>query len=81
MARPEPRPAPHPGRLETIPTPSRAATPCCWWCLEFESAAALNKALFSPGRAKARLDFQSFPAFTGVVTHQAMTGEEAWRKK
>jgi uncharacterized protein (TIGR02118 family) len=49
--------------------------------VEFDSAAALNKALFSPERAKARLDFQSFPAFAGTVTHQAMTSEEAWRKK
>lgn len=49
--------------------------------LEFESAAALKKALFSPERAEARLDFQSFPAFSGTVTHQAMSSEEAWRKE
>ena len=48
---------------------------------EFESAAALNKALFSPERAQARLDFQNFPAFAGSVTHQAMSSEEVWRKK
>ena len=47
---------------------------------EFDSAAALNKALFSPERARARLDFQNFPAFAGPVTHQAMTSEEVWRK-
>jgi uncharacterized protein (TIGR02118 family) len=47
---------------------------------EFDSAAALNKALFSPERAKARLDFQNFPAFAGTVTHQAMSSEEVWRK-
>jgi hypothetical protein len=48
--------------------------------LDFESEAALRSALFSRERAEARLDFQSFPAFSGSVTHQAMTGEEAWRK-
>jgi len=49
--------------------------------LEFESAEALKKALFSNERAKARLDFQNFPAFSGTVTHQAMTREEVWRKE
>jgi uncharacterized protein (TIGR02118 family) len=47
---------------------------------EFDSAAALSKALFSPERAKARLDFQNFPAFAGSVTHQALTSEEVWKK-
>jgi uncharacterized protein (TIGR02118 family) len=47
---------------------------------EFDSAAALNKALFSPERAKARLDFQNFPAFAGTVTHQALASEEVWKK-
>ena len=47
---------------------------------EFDSAQALNKALFSPERARARLDFQNFPAFAGTVTHQAMSSEEVWRK-
>jgi len=48
--------------------------------LEFEDEAALKKALFSPERARARMDFQNFPAFSGTVTHQAMTSVEAWRK-
>lgn len=48
--------------------------------LEFDSAAALNRALFSPERANARLDFQNFPAFAGNVTHQALTSEEVWKK-
>jgi uncharacterized protein (TIGR02118 family) len=48
--------------------------------LEFESPAALRAALFSDERAEARLDFQSFPAFSGTVTHQAMQSDEAWRK-
>jgi uncharacterized protein (TIGR02118 family) len=48
---------------------------------EFDTAEALTRALFSPERAKARLDFQHFPAFAGPVTHQAMTSEEVWRKK
>ena len=47
--------------------------------LEFDSAAALSRALFSPERAKARLDFQNFPAFAGSVTHQALASEEAWK--
>ena len=49
--------------------------------LEFETAEALRKALFSNERAEARLDFQGFPAFNGTVTHQAMSSEEVWRKK
>jgi uncharacterized protein (TIGR02118 family) len=47
---------------------------------EFDSVAALSKALFSPERAKARLDFQHFPAFAGTVTHQAWTSEDVWKK-
>jgi uncharacterized protein (TIGR02118 family) len=47
--------------------------------LEFDSAADLQAALASPGRAEARRDFESFPPFEGTVTHQAMTSEEAWR--
>lgn len=46
---------------------------------EFDSTAALSRALFSPERAKARLDFQNFPAFAGTVTHQALASEEVWR--
>jgi uncharacterized protein (TIGR02118 family) len=48
---------------------------------EFDSAAALNQALFSPERAKARLDFQNFPAFAGTVTHQALATEAVWTKE
>ncbi len=48
--------------------------------LEFDSAEALKKALFSAERAEARMDFQGFPAFSGTVTHQAMSSEEVWRK-
>jgi len=48
---------------------------------EFDSATALSRALFSPERAKARLDFQNFPAFAGTVTHQALSSEEVWRKR
>ena len=47
---------------------------------EFDSAAALSRALFSPERAKARLDFQNFPAFAGPVTHQALASEQVWKK-
>jgi hypothetical protein len=48
---------------------------------EFETAQALNKALFSRERERSRINFQNFPAFAGTVTHPAMTSEEAWRKK
>lgn len=48
--------------------------------LEFESQADLERALQSPQRAEARLDFQKFPPFEGAVTHQAMASEEAWRR-
>jgi uncharacterized protein (TIGR02118 family) len=44
--------------------------------MTFESDAALAAALQSPARAKARDDFQNFPAFEGVVTHQAMKSEK-----
>jgi uncharacterized protein (TIGR02118 family) len=47
---------------------------------EFDSAEALNKALFSRERERSRINFQNFPAFAGTVTHQAMTSEEVWRK-
>ena len=47
---------------------------------EFDSAAVLNRALFSPERAKGRIDFQNFPAFAGTVTHQAFSSEEVWKK-
>ena len=40
--------------------------------MRFDSIEALNVALASAARARAREDFSSFPAFDGVVTHQAM---------
>ena len=49
--------------------------------VEFDTEVALRKALFSPERTEARMDFQSFPAFNGTVTHQAMASEEVWRKQ
>jgi uncharacterized protein (TIGR02118 family) len=48
---------------------------------EFDSAAALNRALFSPEREQTRLNFQNFPAFAGTVTHQALATETVWTKK
>lgn len=41
----------------------------------FPSAEALNRALASDARARAREDFANFPAFEGSVTHQAMSAE------
>ncbi len=48
--------------------------------LQFESAQGLNEALSSPQRAEARRDFERFPPFEGMVTHQAMNSDEAWRR-
>jgi uncharacterized protein (TIGR02118 family) len=48
--------------------------------LEFDSAEALHGAFASPERAAARADLANFPSFEGVVTHQALTSTEAWRR-
>ena len=40
--------------------------------MRFDSIEALNVALASAARARAREDFAAFPAFDGVVAHQAM---------
>ena len=40
--------------------------------MTFDSVAALDAALASEARARARADFQRFPAFAGSVTHEAM---------
>ncbi|MFN2643750.1 MAG: EthD family reductase [Burkholderiales bacterium] len=48
--------------------------------LEFDSREAMEQAFRSPERAEAREDFKRFPAFTGTVTHQAMSSSEAWRR-
>jgi uncharacterized protein (TIGR02118 family) len=40
--------------------------------MQFDSAAALDAALASEARARARADFGAFPPFDGTVTHQAM---------
>ena len=44
--------------------------------MSFDSTAALNAALASEARVRAREDFRSFPPFQGEITHQAMN----WRK-
>ncbi len=44
--------------------------------MRFESAAALQKALNSPARARAREDFANFPPYEGTVSHQAMRAEK-----
>jgi len=43
--------------------------------MTFDSETALTAALQSPARVKARDDFQKFPDFKRVVTHQAMKSE------
>lgn len=44
--------------------------------MTFGSETALAAALQSSARAKARDDFQNFPDFKGIVTHQAMKSEK-----
>jgi uncharacterized protein (TIGR02118 family) len=43
--------------------------------MTFDSSEALNRALASEARARARTDFANFPSFAGEVTHEAMAGE------
>ena len=43
--------------------------------MKFESLDALNRALASEARARARGDFTNFPPFDGAATHEAMAGE------
>jgi len=47
--------------------------------LEFDSLESMEAAFRSPGRAEAREDFKRFPPFEGMVIHQAMAQEEAFR--
>ena len=46
--------------------------------MQFDSVAALDGALASEARARAREDFRTFPAFAGTVTHQAMASTAAF---
>lgn len=46
--------------------------------MTFDSAAALDAALASEARARARVDFQDFPPFDGTVTHQAMAAHQVF---
>jgi uncharacterized protein (TIGR02118 family) len=41
--------------------------------MQFDNASDLDAALRSVARRQARDDFQSFPPFSGEVTHEAMT--------
>jgi uncharacterized protein (TIGR02118 family) len=43
--------------------------------MTFDDAEALNRALASEARARARDDFANFPKFDGEVTHEAMLRE------
>jgi len=43
--------------------------------MQFDSVGALDNALRSEARRRAREDFQRFPPFDGEVTHEAMTGK------
>lgn len=44
----------------------------------FDSTDALNAALASEARARAREDFRGFPTFRGEVTHQAMISRKVF---
>jgi uncharacterized protein (TIGR02118 family) len=44
----------------------------------FDSPSDLDRALQSAARAEARVDFAHFPAFQGVVYHQATISEEVF---
>jgi uncharacterized protein (TIGR02118 family) len=46
--------------------------------LEFDSEAAMSRALASPARAAAREDFKRLMTYEGKVIHQAMKSEEVW---
>jgi uncharacterized protein (TIGR02118 family) len=46
--------------------------------MSFDSTEALNAALASEARARAREDFRSFPPFQGEITHQAMTSRKVF---
>ena len=44
--------------------------------MSFDSTEALNAALASEARVRAREDFRSFPPFHGEITHQAMNSRK-----
>lgn len=46
--------------------------------MSFDSVAALDAALASEARARARADFLRFPPFEGSVTHQAMAARKVF---
>jgi hypothetical protein len=46
--------------------------------MRFDSIDALNAALASEARVRAREDFRSFPPFQGEITHQAMTSRKVF---
>ena len=46
--------------------------------MRFDSTDALNAALASEARVRAREDFRSFPPFDGEITHQAMASRKVF---
>lgn len=46
--------------------------------MSFDSGTALDAALASEARARAREDFKRFPPFEGSVTHQAMAAHKVF---
>ncbi len=62
----------------TDPVPVRPAGAALLAQMTFDSAAALDSALASEARARARDDFANFPSFAGEVTHQAMAEERVF---
>lgn len=57
------------------PAPVNRGGSCLLAQMVFPSAEALDRALASDARLRAREDFADFPAFEGSVTHQAMSAE------
>jgi|SRR5581483_9649517 len=57
------------------PFPVRPAGTMLLAQMVFDSAAALDGALRSEARRRAREDFARFPAYSGEVTHEALRAE------
>jgi uncharacterized protein (TIGR02118 family) len=61
--------------LAQDPFPTRPGGSFLLAQMSFDSAEALDRALASEARARARDDFANFPSFEGEVTHEAMARE------
>lgn len=57
------------------PYPVRSGSTALLAQMIFDSGAALDAALKSDARTRARHDFARFPSFDGEITHEALAGE------